>query len=433
MRVTITTSGSRGDVEPFLALGLGLASAGNEVTVAAPEPFGELVRSRGLRFHPVGSDPRETTRRMLEEGEGLRNFARNAARALRPILADMLLGYREACEDADAIVYTPIGFFGHALAESFDVPRFGAGVQPIFARTDAFPSGFVPPLPGGLGWYPSFPLARLYNYASYVATEQVLWQAIRKPVNDSLREIPGMRPYPMSGPFGRIRREREPGALGWSNNILPKPPDWGSEFEVTGYWFLPSDGNWRPPPELLDFLESGPTPISVGFGSMNNAGETDFAHITDIVLEAIKRTRQRAVLLTGWGNLGAGDLPDEIFAVEEAPHDWLFPRVSSAVHHGGAGTTAASLRAGIPTATVPFFTDQPFWGSRISHLGVGPEPIPRKRLSAQRLAAAIDRATSDPIMRSQARLLGERIRSETGVERAVEAFHRHVDREVAKT
>jgi sterol 3beta-glucosyltransferase len=426
MRVTITTSGSRGDVQPYVALGLGLRPEGHEVTVAAPGDFRGPVRSRGLGFFPICGDPLETTGRMLEGGGGLKNFAKNAGRALRPVLAEMLRGYREACEDADAIVYTPVGFFGHTLAGALGLPRFGAAVQPIFNPTRHFPSAFVPQL-FGVGHGPLLPVSRLYNRASHAATEQALWHAIRKPVNDAVREVLGTRPYAFSGPFGELRRGKEPGVFGWSPSLLPKPPDWRPEVEVTGFWFVPPDEGWRPPPGLVDFLEEGPPPISVGFGSMLGAGGKPLERLTETVLAALERTRQRAVLLTGWGNLGAtGGLPEGVFAIEEAPHDWLFPRVAAAVHHGGAGTTAASLRAGVPTVTVPFFTDQPFWGSRVARLGVGPEPVPRKRLSAERLAVAMDRAVGDEGMRLRARRVGGRIRSEDGVRRAAEAFQRYV-------
>ncbi len=192
---------------------------------------------------------------------------------------------------------------------------------------------------------------------------------------------------------------------------------------VTGYWFLEHPGGWKPPRELVDFLESGSPPVYVGFGSMN---KTDPEELTDIVLRALERTGRRGVLVTGWGGISNSALPDTVFAVDEVPHDWLFKRVEAAVHHGGAGTTAASLRAGIPTIVVPFFADQPFWGRRVAELGVGPEPIPRRSLTVGRLTNAIQRATADGDMKSKAAALGQRIRAENGTERAAEAFDLHV-------
>jgi sterol 3beta-glucosyltransferase len=181
---------------------------------------------------------------------------------------------------------------------------------------------------------------------------------------------------------------------------------------TTGYWFLDRPG-WRPPDELVDFLGVRP-PVSVGFGSMNNM---DPEEITTRVLEALRRSDQMGILLTGWGGIGSADLPDEVFKTEGVPYDWLFDRVRAAVHHGGAGTTAASLRAGLPTVVVPFFLDQVFLGRRVTKLGAGPEPVPRKELTSDRIAAAIRRAATDPDMEKRVRLLGEKIRAENGVAR----------------
>src|SRR5690606_8488822 len=152
-------------------------------------------------------------------------------------------------------------------------------------------------------------------------------------------------------------------------------------------------------------------PVYVGFGSM---ASTDPERMTEIVLSAIKRSGQRAIFLTGWGGLSQSDLPDDVFKIESAPHDWLFPRMAAIVHHGGAGTTAASLRSGKPTIVLPFFGDQPFWGQRVEKLGVGRQ-IERKKLTAETLAQAIAMATGDITLRERAAALGERIRAEDGV------------------
>ena len=241
-------------------------------------------------------------------------------------------------------------------------------------------------------------------------------------MNRALRGEPGLSPFPFSGPFGEFGRSPEPVLNGWSRHVLPHPPGWGAHLATTGYWFLDRTPDWRPPRGLADFLGSGPPPVSVGFGSMAGA---DPEGVTERVLRALRLAGKRGVLLTGWGGLSNADLPDDLFEVGEVPHDWLFPRVAAAVHHGGAGTTAASLRAGTPTVIVPHFADQFFWGARVAGLGAGPRPAPRAKLTAERLADAIRRATGDAGMRERARSLGEKIRAENGVERAVEAFGRY--------
>jgi sterol 3beta-glucosyltransferase len=185
---------------------------------------------------------------------------------------------------------------------------------------------------------------------------------------------------------------------------------------VTGYWFLDHPPDWQPPADLVDFLESGPPPIYVGFGSMPSR---DPEKICRIVLHALRQSGQRGVIATGWEGLSQSDLPDEVFVIEAVPHDWLFPRMAAVVHHGGAGTTGAGLRAGVPNIVVPISNDQPFWARQVKALGAGPAPIPRKRLTADRLAHAISVAVTDESIRKRAAELGETIRAEDGVVNAV--------------
>ncbi len=171
---------------------------------------------------------------------------------------------------------------------------------------------------------------------------------------------------------------RSPVIYGFSPSVVQKPPDWGDHVEITGYWFLDRQPGWQPPADLADFLAAGAPPVYIGFGSMSTRKPQE---TTELVLRALSRDRQRGLLLTGWGGLSEIDLPDYVFKIEFAPHDWLFPQMAAVVHHGGAGTTAAGLRAGIPTIIVPHFIDQPFWGQRVADLGAGPQPIPRRQLT----------------------------------------------------
>jgi UDP:flavonoid glycosyltransferase YjiC (YdhE family) len=202
--------------------------------------------------------------------------------------------------------------------------------------------------------------------------------------------------------------------------------DWMPNVAVTGYWFTPGDPGWKPPLELQTFLGDGPPPIYIGFGSMPERRPDDLA---DIVVRALRRARLRGVLGAGWANLEAyGGNGPEVQIVADPPHQWLFPRVSAVVHHGGAGTTHTGLRAGRPTVIVPFLTDQPFWGRRVVATGVGPEPIPRRHLSVEALAAAIHRAVTDPGVLTRAARMGTRIEREDGVAQAVDHFERAVSR-----
>ena len=418
MRVTITTGGSRGEVQPYVALGLGLRAAGHEVRIAAQSPYEGFVRSRGLEFHPISGDPHHLVAALLEEGTNPVGFARRFRSILGPLMEQNLQEYLGACRDAEVIVYTPVGFLGYYVARVLGVPRVGAALYPLFSRTRYFRSSVVPggKLRAGMAF------GGPYNYLTYLFSEQLFWQSFRAPASRAIKNHLRMSTA-FWGPFGELRRRQEPILYGWSPSVLPKPPDWGEWLHTTGYWFLSLPDGWQPPRGLTDFLDSGPPPVFVSFGSMNN---TDSKELTDIVLRALERTGRRGILVTGWGGIADSDLPETVFRVEDVPHEWLFQRVEVAVHHGGAGTTAASLRAGVPTVVVPFFADQPFWGWRVAELGAGSQPIPRRWLTVERLANAIQQATADRNMKSRAIALGRRIRGENGIERAVEAFSLHV-------
>jgi sterol 3beta-glucosyltransferase len=417
LRITITTGGSRGEVQPYIALGLGLVEAGHEVRISAQAAYQQFVRERGLGFHPISGDPHQLVSELLEAGHNPVRFARRFRRVLGSLMAQNLEEYLAACRDAEVIVYSPVGFLGYYVAGALRAPRVGAALYPLFSRTRHFPSSVMPlgkPRPRGT-------LGGLYNYLTYLSSEQLFWQSFRTPASKAIEEHLGFSPS-FLGPFGEMNRHEEPILYGWSPSVLPQPPDWGEWLHTTGYWFLDRPGGWRAPRELTTFLESGPPPVFIGFGSMNNIAAR---RLTDIVLQALELAGQRGIVDTGWGGMGQADLPDTVFRVEDVPHDWLFERVRAAIHHGGAGTTSASLRAGVPTLVVPFFADQPFWGRRVADLGVGPAPISPRALEVEQLAGAIRTLTSDHGMQARAAALGRRIRSENGIERGVEAFDLH--------
>lgn len=202
----------------------------------------------------------------------------------------------------------------------------------------------------------------------------------------------------------------------YSEAVVPRPADWDESSVVTGYWFLDAPANWQPDPQLVSFLQEGSTPVYIGFGSMFMGGGKQK---TEIALQALRLTGQRGILATGWGGLTGEITSRDIFVLDAVPHDWLFPKVAAIVHHGGAGTTGAALRAGKPQIICPFVGDQFFWGRRVADLGVAPSPIPQAKFSAEILADAIQSAVSDSNMRQRALSLGETIRAENGIERAV--------------
>lgn len=414
MHLTIIATGSRGDIQPMVALGCGLKAAGYRVRLGVPETFAPFVRAHGLEFAPVGGDVRalvesDAMRRALQAGERPVRFLRNMLRAAAPEIERAGRETWAACQGTDAIIAAPLTLLlGYFVAQKLRVPLCLASLQPS-APTRAVPSAGVPPPPR---WLPG---RGLYNYASYYFTGQLFWQLVRSPSQRSWSSLfPGER-LPIWGPRLKEALPHIPMLFGYSPTVLPKFADWGPTQHVTGYWFLDRDPAWRPPAALAEFLASGPPPVYVGFGSMNSR---DPEAMTALVVAALRRANRRGVLFTGWGGMGAA-VSDDIMPIDAAPHDWLFPRMAAVVHHGGAGTTAAGLRAGIPSILIPFGADQPFWGRRVRALGVGPAPIPLKQLTAARLADAITAATTDDAMIRRAAEIGQQIRSEDGVGNAV--------------
>ncbi|GCL35098.1 glycosyl transferase family 28 [Sphaerospermopsis reniformis] len=228
--------------------------------------------------------------------------------------------------------------------------------------------------------------------------------------------------------YGRLQKVNVPYLYGFSPVVVPKPSTWSERLHITGYWFLEHPANWTPPQDLQEFIAAGSPPVYIGFGSMTGR---DPQQMTEIALTALKKTKQRGILVTGSGGIAATDLPETVFKIESVPHDWLFPRMAAIVHHGGAGTSAAALRAGVPSIIIPFFGDQPFWGHCLWQLGVSPEPIPKPALTVDKLAQAITTAVNHTQMRQKAQFIGEQIRLENGVNQAVAAFHQHFPQQQA--
>jgi UDP:flavonoid glycosyltransferase YjiC (YdhE family) len=420
VRIRIITIGSQGDLRPYVALGRGLQAAGHDVRIATHPGFEPLVRSCGLDFAPVAGDPREQednpqVRALLDDGQNVLRWMRTIRDVDLPLMRQRLRDCWDACRDADVIVVSILPYlFGYAIAKKLQIPLVRAFYFPV-SPTRSRPADFVP------SW---LPLGGALNLASYSLQRHVIWQVARPWVAGACRDVLGLTTVPLSEPFGELDRRRQPLLYCYSAAVAPPPDDWGDWIDVTGYWFLDRPSDWTPPEDLAAFLDAGPPPVYIGgFGNMTNRDPKELARM---VVSAVARTGQRAVILTGWGGLQRSELPASVCAVDWVPFDWLLPRVSAVVHHGGAGTTAASLRAGVPTVIVPFFLDQFFWGRRVHELGVGPRPILRSELTVDALADAIRTATTDGGIRQRAAALSQRIRAEDGVARAVATFERHL-------
>jgi sterol 3beta-glucosyltransferase len=252
---------------------------------------------------------------------------------------------------------------------------------------------------------------------------QVIWQWYGPFVN-SFRRSYQLSPF-TSGSFYQILRST-PLLGAYSSRVIPHPPDWPDSMQITGYWFQDLLTKWQPPAQLEAFLEAGDPPVYIGFGSMAGSQPDRLAKL---VLEALAMSGQRGLLLTGWGGIHALSVPESVLVIEAAPHTWLFPRMAAVVHHGGAGTTAEGLRAGVPSVILPYMMDQPFWGQRVKALGVGPEPVLQKKLTSDSLAGAICAAVMQPEIKRRAVQLSEAICTEDGVANAVKIVKQHLERD----
>jgi sterol 3beta-glucosyltransferase len=409
MRIVIIAPGSRGDVQPYIALGKGLQNAGHHIRFVSHQNFKSFVTSNGLEFWSVGSDVKgivenNAMRERIEKGNFLFLMAQMAKEAKREALS-FAEGGLSAAQGMDMVLAGMGGLYiGLAIAEKLNLPLLQAYVVP-FTPTQNFSSVLTPKLPTPL------------NRFSHQLTRQLMWQGFRSADTLARKKVLGIPTAPLWGPYKSKPTQGMPILYGFSPSVIPTPSDWGKSTHITGYWFVDEVDDWQPPSGLLNFLQSGSTPVYIGFGSMSNRNPEQTA---DVIIQALLRINQRAILLTGWGGLQKANTPESIFMIDSVPHSWLFPRVSAVVHHGGASTTAAGLWAGVPSVIVPFFGDQPFWGRRIADLGVGSKPIPRKKLTVDRLANAIQEVVTNEDMRQRAAILGKQIQTEDGIASSVE-------------
>ncbi len=408
--ITILAGGTRGDVQPYVALGAALKKAGQTVRIATFQNFEGLVRGQGLEFYPVRGDIVQAAssagaRGALTADNPLKVLL--SFKQLKSLAVDLNQDFFAACEGSDTILYHPGQVIGYFIARERGIPGILATPFPM-TPTREYPS---------LIFYGSFRPGRRFNRVTHQIFERIFWFVSSSSIQQFWRQRFGRLPKDFANPYPQQTTAKYPTIVSCSQHVFPQPNDWPAHVDMTGYWFL-DDPDWSPPGGLVDFLEKGPPPVYIGFGSVGSPDHA--AQTTALMIDALQRAGQRGILATGWSGMAKVDsLPETIFMLDSAPHMWLFPRMAAVVHHGGAGTTAAGLRAGVPSVIVPFGNDTLAWGRRVHELGVGPRPAPRKQLTAERLAGAIDAALSNEI-RAQARALGNKIREEHGVENATE-------------
>jgi sterol 3beta-glucosyltransferase len=420
MRVAVVTGGSRGDVQPYIALSKALNAAGHQARLVASVEFGEIAAANGIEFAPYQVNIQE----MLASdasGQDLMNSRQNPMKMLGA-MKEMMKTIVEKVKDdltgsldgIDLVVSAQSNsFFCAIVAEKNQIPLVNSTPVPVVI-TGAHPS----PL-----WVSPRSLGSWYNRQTGRLIANMVWRGFGDSVNDMRRYL-GLLPITGKRFFEEL--SAVPTLVAVSPTIYERPADYPATVKLTGYWFL-DEPHWTPPTDLLHFLDSGTKPVYIGFGSMTGF---DPNQTTRIVLEAVRQTGVRAVIGTGYGGITQTDMPDNVYVLSGAPHSWLFPHMAAVVHHGGAGTTAAGLRAGVPSVIVPFIADQPFWGNLLARQGVAPRPLPRAKLTAEKLASALKTVTNDGTMQDNARRVGERIRAEDGLGNAVRLIERAAGKEV---
>jgi UDP:flavonoid glycosyltransferase YjiC (YdhE family) len=447
--------GSRGDVQPFVALGKVLKETyGHRIRLATHATFQKFVEDSGLEFFSIGGDPSELMAFMVKNPglmPGMDALKSGEITKRRQGIEEIILGCWRSCIEAGNGLGPPIQPHkaGEAMDESFELPGnpndkpFVADAiianPPSFAHIHiAEKLGLPLHMMFTMPWSPTrafpHPLANIQssntdvvmtNYVTYALVEMMTWQGLGDVINRFRTKVLNLEPLSLIWAPGMLSRLRIPTTYCWSPALIPKPNDWGSEIDIAGFYFLNLASSYTPEPELADFLAAGPPPVYIGFGSIV---VDDPNHLTRLIFDAVSITGQRALVSKGWGGFGADSvgIPDGVFMLGNCPHDWLFKHVSCVVHHGGAGTSAAGINLGKPTVVVPFFGDQPFWGAMISRAGAGPDPIPYKKLTAENLAAAIQEALK-PDTQARAQELGAKIREEKGADMGGKFFHDHLD------
>lgn len=413
-RIAIATIGTQGDVQPYLALAVALQKRGYSVVLGANADFEDFVTGYGVEFHSLGTNIQSFLQQSRFENAMSQNMLVNAPALLvdgQKIVATAARNAWAMAQGADAIVLNMNTSFGIDIAEALGIPAIMTALQPL-AATKEFPIC-------GYEWPDLGPALNLLSYAS-MDMQQAYYDLPR----DKLRkELMGLPPRKKGGFFKDSRGKNLTTLYAYSSHLSARPRDWPKTAIVTGFWRLEDGSGWEPSKRFKAFLAAGSKPVYIGFGSMPFGAKRN----TAILKEAVAKWGGRAVVARGWGGIDPDDLPDTIYDIAKAPHDKLFKYVAAAVHHGGAGTTASSLHAGLPTFIVPQTFDQPFWGRRVNELGCGPEPVRLKKLTPDSLARNLHSLVTNNAYAENANLISQKLRAEDGPAKAI----LHIERVMA--
>ncbi|MCF3122741.1 glycosyltransferase family 1 protein [Streptomyces arenae] len=425
MKVLIYSHGTRGDLQPYLAVAHALNRAGHTATLVGPSMFEPFAESYGVRFAPVTDEgvkllQRPDVRKLLlttdPESEEYRKARERIFREFMPKTYPVLLRqlWDAARGGADLLVHSHHSRqVMHQMAEKLGIPNVLATLHPNLVPSRRYPAqlGSLEERPDNLEQHErahSAPLNPLLEEMISTWRAEILELPPRDDYLD-FRHRPDGRPTPV--------------LHGFSPHVLDVAPEWPDWVHTTGFWSLPA--NQEPSAELVRFLADGEPPVFFGFGSLSHG---DPAATGRLVLDVVRRTGVRAVVVTGWGGISVTDPPENVLVESDVPYDWLFPRVRAAVHAGGPGTLNAALEAGIPQLACPFHKEQLMWGTLLRDLGVAPEPIPYSDLTVEGLADAVRHTLTDPGIAAATRRLADRLAGENGAENAVKALE-HIHRE----
>ncbi|MGH3631224.1 MAG: glycosyltransferase [Sciscionella sp.] len=407
--VLIIAVGSRGDVAPCTGVGARLLEAGYTVTIAADKAYAELVTDAGLHFEPLGTDlggdRSEASRGYARDGLFSRSGV-NMVRAATQFVRTTNGKVADVASDcaADILLLNPLASAGYHVAQARGIPSLGVHLQP------QQPTRELPPMVIGrsLGRFGNRATGRLLRLS-----ERMFFAGI----ND-IRADCGLSPTTLAATYREQAAQQWPILHGISRHVVPRPSDWRPGLDIVGYWWPATPAGWTPPERLRQFLDAGDPPVFVGFGSTDPGQSEQLSHT---VTTALRRAGRRGIIQAGWAELTSTD--DDMLTIDDVPHEWLFPRTAAVVHAASAGVTAAGLRAGIPAVPIPMTGDQPFWARRLTSLGVSPAAVPVKRLSTDRLGAALREAIGNPAYRDRAATLKPGIGAEDGAGRVLEAIN----------
>jgi len=411
MRIVLSTWGTTGDVYPFLALGERLVATGHDVRVCASRIYRDRFTKIGIDFFAVGSSfDLDYFHRLMNTLIQIRNPLESAIRiAKEGILADADKWYQDCLEG--------MAGYDFAICHSADVPGQEAAIK------NGLPWATVSYCPGFIKTADDapHPIPNLGTHLNCLAWKVADWLMRKKvdPAFNTFITSVGGQKRELIGVKGMYSPRLN--LIAASSHISTPPADLPKNHKFTGAWFF-DETDYEVPAALQQFLDGGVPPIIISFGSM---GGTQASETTEILIDTIARTGQRAVIQVGWGNLGRLELPQSICSVKYIPHNLLFRQGACVLHHGGAGTTASACRAGVPSIVVPHLADQSYWGCRLRKLGIAPKILHRRDMTPKRLAQRIDEVISSESMAEKARVLGEKINAEDGPDTAValiEAF-----------